>query len=101
MATSTSRLLQRVYKQYSGFLPEVPDITTLPTVKPPGEPAFSRNVANNTVTVRLYVGDPLIAVLPAYVHVPSQVPILTPVSLLALVGLLSAIAAVAIVRKKQ
>jgi hypothetical protein len=54
----------KVFKAGMGFLPEVADVTTLPTVKPPGEPAFSRNVANNTVTVRLYVGDPLLAVLP-------------------------------------
>jgi parallel beta-helix repeat protein len=54
----------KVFKAGMGFLPEVADVTTLPSVKPPGEPAFSRNVANNTVTVRLYVGDPLLAVLP-------------------------------------
>ena len=60
----------KVFKAGMGFLPEVPDVKTLPTVKPPGEPAFSRNVANNTVTVRLYVGDPLLAVLP-----PAEPPI--------------------------
>jgi hypothetical protein len=54
----------RVFKSDMGFLPEIPDVTMLPTVKPPGAPAFSRNMANNTVTVRLYVGDPLLAVLP-------------------------------------
>ncbi len=54
----------KVFKSDMGFLPEVPDVTTRPTMKPPGVPAFSRNVANNTVTVRLYVGDPLLAVLP-------------------------------------
>jgi parallel beta-helix repeat protein len=54
----------KVFKSGMGFLPEVSDVKTQPTVKPPGVPAFSRNVANNTVTVRLYVGDPLLAVLP-------------------------------------
>ena len=54
----------KVFKAGMGFLPEVADVTTLPTVKPPGEPAFSRNVASHTVTVRLYVGDPLLAVVP-------------------------------------
>jgi hypothetical protein len=60
----------KVFKSGMGFLPEVPDVTALPTVKPPGEPAFSRNVANDTVTVRLYVGDPLLAVLP-----PAEPPL--------------------------
>jgi hypothetical protein len=60
----------KVFKAGVGFLHEVPDVKTLPTVKPPGEPAFSRNVANTTVTVRLYVGDPLLAVLP-----PAEPPI--------------------------
>ncbi len=59
----------RVFKSGMGFLPEVPDVKTRPTVKPPGVPAFSRNVANNTVTVRLYVGDPLLAVLPPFEEV--------------------------------
>ncbi|MBN1761676.1 MAG: right-handed parallel beta-helix repeat-containing protein [Methanomicrobia archaeon] len=53
----------KVFKAGMGFLPEVADVTALPTVKPPGEPAFSRDVANKTVTVRLYVGDPLLVVL--------------------------------------
>jgi hypothetical protein len=61
-----------VYKKGSGYLSEVLDITTLPTVKPPGEPAFSRNVANNTVTVRLYVGDPLLAVVLPRVFVTGE-----------------------------
>jgi len=52
-----------VYKQEQGFLDEVPDVTALPTVSPPGEPAFSRNIANNTVIVRLYVGDPLLGIV--------------------------------------
>jgi parallel beta-helix repeat protein len=53
-----------VYKEGSGFLPEVDDVATLPTVKPPGEAKFSRDVANNTVIIRLYVGDPLLGVIP-------------------------------------
>jgi parallel beta-helix repeat protein len=60
----------KVFKSGMGFLPEVDDVTALPTVKPPGEPAFSRDLVNNTVTVRLYVGDPLLAVLP-----PGEPPI--------------------------
>ncbi|HUV03315.1 MAG TPA: right-handed parallel beta-helix repeat-containing protein [Desulfobacteria bacterium] len=60
----------KVFKSGLGFLLEVPDVTTLPTVKPPGEPAFSRDLVNNTVTIRLYVGDPLLAVLP-----PAELPI--------------------------
>jgi len=54
-----------VYKEDSGFLPEVPDVTDLPTVKPPGIASFSRDVANNSVIVRLYVGDPLLGVIPS------------------------------------
>jgi hypothetical protein len=54
----------KVYKEGYGFLNEVDDVTMLPSASPPGEPAFSRNVVNNTVTVRLYVGDPLLAVVP-------------------------------------
>jgi len=53
-----------VFKQETGFLPEVDDVTTLPTVKPPGVASFSRDVANNSVIVRLYVGDPLLGVIP-------------------------------------
>ena len=53
----------KVFKTGIGFLPEVNDVTTLPTVS--GEPAFSRDVVNKTVTVRLYVGDPLLGVIPA------------------------------------
>jgi hypothetical protein len=52
-----------VFKSDVGFLPEVPDVSELPIVKPPGIASFSRDVANNTVTVRLYVGDPLLAVV--------------------------------------
>jgi parallel beta-helix repeat protein len=52
----------KVFKAGMAFLPEVPDVKTLPTVD--GEPAFSRDVVNNTVTIRLYVGDPLLGVLP-------------------------------------
>jgi parallel beta-helix repeat protein len=54
----------RVYKEASGFLPEVDNVTTLPTVKPPGNASFSRDVANKSVIVRLYVGDPLLGVVP-------------------------------------
>ncbi|MBN1763583.1 MAG: S8 family serine peptidase [Methanomicrobia archaeon] len=54
----------QVFKEGSGFLPEVDDVTTLPTVKPPGEPKFARDIANNSVIVRFYVGDPLLAVIP-------------------------------------
>jgi hypothetical protein len=53
-----------VYKEGSGFLPEVDDVATLPTVKPPGDAKFSRDVTNNSVIVRLYVGDPLLGVIP-------------------------------------
>ena len=53
-----------VYKEGSGFLPEVDNAATLPTVKPPGEVKFSRDVANNTIIIRLYVGDPLLGVIP-------------------------------------
>jgi len=52
----------KVFKTEIGFLPEVDDVTTLPTVS--GEPAFSRDLVNKTVTVRLYVGDPLLGVIP-------------------------------------
>jgi hypothetical protein len=54
----------QVFKAGYGFLPEVEDVTTLPTVKPPGMAKFAREVANNTVIVRLYAGDPLLAVVP-------------------------------------
>jgi YD repeat-containing protein len=53
-----------VFKEGSGFLLEVDDVTTLPTVKPPGVAKFARDLANNSVIVRLYVGDPLLAVVP-------------------------------------
>jgi len=56
----------KVFKTDIGFLPEVEDVTTLPTVS--GEPAFSRDVVNKTVTVRLFVGDPLLGVIPAAVE---------------------------------
>jgi len=52
----------KVFKTGIGFLPEVDDVTTRPTVS--GEPAFSRDLVNKTVTVRLYVGDPLLGVIP-------------------------------------
>jgi len=52
----------KVFKTGIGFLSEVDDVTTLPTVS--GDPAFSRDLVNNTVTVRLYVGDPLLGVIP-------------------------------------
>ena len=52
----------KVFKTGIGFLPEVNDVTTLPTVS--GDPAFSRDLVNETVTVRLYVGDPLLGVIP-------------------------------------
>ena len=52
----------KVFKTEIGFLPEVDDVTTLPTVD--GDPAFSRDLVNETVTVRLYVGDPLLGVIP-------------------------------------
>jgi len=52
----------RVFKAGTGFLPEVEDVRTLPATN--GNPAFSRNLRDNTVTVRLYVGDPLLAVFP-------------------------------------
>jgi hypothetical protein len=54
-----------VFKEGFGFLDEVDDITTLPTVKPPGVAKFARDVVNNSVIVRLYVGDPLLAVVPS------------------------------------
>jgi hypothetical protein len=54
----------QVFKAGYGFLPEVDDIMTLPTVKPPGVAKFARDTANNTVIVRLYAGDPLLAVVP-------------------------------------
>jgi len=52
----------KVFKTGIGFLPEVDDVTTRPTVS--GEPAFSRDLVNKTVTVRLYVGDPFLGVIP-------------------------------------
>lgn len=58
----------KVFKSDMGFLPEVPDLIARPTVD--GDPAFSRDLGNNTVTIRLYVGDPLLAVLP-----PAEPPI--------------------------
>jgi parallel beta-helix repeat protein len=54
----------RVYKAGFGFLAEVDDVATLPTVKPPGEAAFARDIANNSIIVRLYVEDPILGVLP-------------------------------------
>ena len=51
-----------VFKSDTGFLLEVPDVTTRPKVD--GDPVFSRDIENNTVTIRLYVGDPVLAVLP-------------------------------------
>ena len=54
----------QVFKAGYGFLLEVEDVTTLPTVKPPGVAKFARDMANNTVIVRLYAGDPLLAVVP-------------------------------------
>lgn len=53
----------KVFKSDTGFLPEVADVTALPTVD--GDPAFSRDLVNNTGTIRLYVGDPLLGVIPA------------------------------------
>ena len=53
-----------------GFLPEVDDVTVLPTVD--GDPAFSRDLANKTVTVRLYVGDPLLGVIPPAAHLRAS-----------------------------
>ena len=53
----------KVFKTGIGFLPEVDDVTALPTVS--GDPAFSRDMVNETVTVRLYVGDPLLGVIPS------------------------------------
>jgi parallel beta-helix repeat protein len=58
----------KVFKAGMAFLPEVSDVTTLATVD--GDQAFSRDLGNNTVTIRLYVGDPLLAVLP-----PAELPI--------------------------
>ena len=52
----------KVFKTGIGFLPEVDDVTALPAVS--GEPAFSRDMVNETVTVRLYVGDPFLGVIP-------------------------------------
>ncbi|MBN1761684.1 MAG: right-handed parallel beta-helix repeat-containing protein [Methanomicrobia archaeon] len=51
-----------VFKTGTGFLQEVEDVNTLPTVD--GEPSFSRDLVNKTVTARLYVGDPLLGVIP-------------------------------------
>jgi hypothetical protein len=53
----------KVFKSNLGFLPEVDDVTARPTVD--GEPAFSRDLVNETFTIRLYVGDPLLGVIPA------------------------------------
>ena len=55
-----------VYKGGCGFLPEVDDVATLPTVN--GSAKFSRDVANNTVIIRLYVGDPLLGVIPSAIE---------------------------------
>jgi len=52
----------KVFKTDIGFLPEVEDITTLSTID--GDPAFSRDLVNVTVTVRLYEGDPLLGIIP-------------------------------------
>ncbi len=52
-----------VYKDGSGFLVEVDYVTELPTVN--GTAKFSRDVANNSIIVRLYVGDPLLGVVPS------------------------------------
>lgn len=53
----------RVFKEGHGFLGEVDDVTTLSRVSPAGQLAFSRNITNNTVTVRFYVGEPLLVVV--------------------------------------
>jgi hypothetical protein len=53
----------KVYKEGSGFLSEVNDVATLPTLKVPGEAKFSRDVGNNSVVIRLYVGDQLLGVI--------------------------------------
>jgi len=55
-----------VYKEGSGFLHQVDDVATLPTVN--SETKFSRDVANNSVIVRLYVGDPLIGVISSVIE---------------------------------
>jgi len=62
-----------------GFLLEVGDVIELPTVKPPGETSFSRDVANNTVIVRFYVGDPLLGVVPALAD--TEAPFIESVTL--------------------
>ena len=55
----------RVFKEGYGFLEEVPDVTALPTRKDGNEPKFQRDIPENTITIRLYVGDPLLAVVRA------------------------------------
>ena len=57
-----------VYKEGVGFLPEVGDVATLPTID--GNASFSRDVANNSVIVRLYVGDPLLGIIPSLSALP-------------------------------
>ena len=56
----------KVYKERSGFLHEVDDVATLPSVN--SETKFSRDVANNSVIIRLYVGDPLIGVISSVIE---------------------------------
>jgi hypothetical protein len=56
----------KVYKEGSGFLAEVDDVTKLPTVN--GTAKFSRDAANNSVIIRLYVGDPLLGVIPSAIE---------------------------------
>ena len=60
----------KVFKTGIGFLPEVDDVTTRPTVS--GDPAFSRDMVNETGTVRLYVGDPLLGVIPPAAHLRAS-----------------------------
>ncbi|MBK5190585.1 MAG: PQQ-binding-like beta-propeller repeat protein, partial [Methanosarcinales archaeon] len=66
----------KVFKAGFGFLPEVDDVTALPTVS--GNSSFSRDVNNETVTVRLYVGDPLLGVVPPEEKEPTPTPAPTP-----------------------
>jgi outer membrane protein assembly factor BamB/PKD repeat protein len=66
----------KVFKAGFGFLPEVDDVTALPTVS--GNSSFSRDVANETVTVRLYAGDPLLGVVPPEEKEPTPTPTPTP-----------------------
>ncbi|MGB7533163.1 MAG: PQQ-binding-like beta-propeller repeat protein [Halobacteriota archaeon] len=68
----------KVFKAGFGFLPEVDDVTTLPTVG--GDPSFSRDLSNKTVTVRLYVGDPLLGVVPPEEKEPTPTTTPTPTS---------------------